>query len=118
MDYVDIVFCHRPDLDTPVEETCRAMSWVIDQGLAHYWGTSEHDNEHIQEIYRVCDLYNLHRPVVEQCEYNALQREGLEKHYRVHTEKFKMGTTIWSPPAGGVLAGRYNDGNIPEDSRY
>ena len=94
------------------------MDWVINQGMASYWGTSEHTNEAITEIFGICEKLNLHKPVVEQCEYNVVMRDGLEKHYKSLNEKKSLGTTIWSPLAGGILAGRFNDGNIPEESRF
>lgn len=117
LDYVDIIFSHRPDFNTPLEETCRAFSWIIDQGYAFYWGTSEWDADLIVEAIQICQRLNLHPPVVEQCQYNLLTRDKMEKEYRSLFEKYKYGTTVWSPLAQGFLSGRYNDGNIPDDSR-
>ena len=117
LDYVDIVFCHRYDMHTPLEETCRAMNWVIEQGWALYWGTSEFTSSQIMEIYSICEKLNLIKPVVEQCHYNMLVRENVESDYRDLFRKYKMGTTIWSPLASGVLTGKYIDG-IPDDCRY
>lgn len=118
LDYVDVLFCHRPDYETPLEETCRAMSWVIDQGWAFYWGTSEWPADRISKAVELCDRLNLHKPIVEQPQYNLLWRSRFEKEYRRLFSEYKMGTTIWSPLAGGILSGKYNDGNIPEGSRY
>jgi voltage-dependent potassium channel beta subunit len=117
LDYVDVVFCHRYDRYTPLEETCRAMDWVINQGLAHYWGTSQWSASQIMEAYKICDKLNLIPPVVEQCHYNMMTRDRVEGEYRDLFKRYKMGTTIWSPLESGVLAGRYLNG-IPEDSRY
>ena len=117
LDYVDVIFAHRPDIHTPLEETCRAFSWVIDQGLAFYWGTSEWDVDTIAEALQICQRLGLHPPVAEQCQYNMLERTRMEKEYRSLFEKYRYGTTVWSPLAQGFLSGRYNDGNIPEDSR-
>ena len=118
MDYVDVLFCHRPDYETPLEETCRAMSWVIDQGKAFYWGTSMWPADRISKAIEICERLNLHKPIVEQPEYNMLARDNFEKNYRRIFAEYKYGTTIWSPLAGGILAGKYNDGVIPEGSRY
>ena len=117
LDYVDIVFCHRYDRYTPLEETCRAMDWVINQGLAHYWGTSQWTASQIMEAYKICDKLNLIPPVVEQCHYNMMKRDIVESEFRDLFKRYKMGSTIWSPLESGILAGRYlND--IPQDSRY
>jgi aryl-alcohol dehydrogenase-like predicted oxidoreductase len=118
LDYVDVIFSHRPDYYTPLEETCRAFDWVIRKGYAFYWGTSEWPSSLIQEAIGLCERLNLHKPVVEQCEYNCLSREKMEKEYENIFIKEGMGTTIWSPLASGVLSGKYNDGNIPEGSRF
>ena len=117
LDYVDVVFCHRYDRYTPIEETCRAMDWVINQGLAHYWGTSQWSASQIMEAYKICDKLNLIAPVVEQCNYNMMVRDRVESEYRDLFRRYKMGTTIWSPLESGILAGRYLNG-IPDDSRY
>ena len=117
LDYVDVIFCHRYDRYTPLEETCRAMDWVINQGLAHYWGTSQWSAAQIMEAYKICDKLNLIAPVCEQCNYNMMIRDRVEAEYRDLFKKYKMGTTIWSPLESGILAGRYLNG-IPEDSRY
>lgn len=116
-DYVDVVFCHRPDPDVPMEEICRAFDWVIRQGWAFYWGTSEWNADEIAEAHLVCDKYQLIKPVVEQAQYNIFQRDKMEQGYKRLFEKKLLGTTIWSPLAGGVLTGKYNNG-IPEGTRY
>jgi voltage-dependent potassium channel beta subunit len=117
LDYVDIVFCHRFDRYTPLEETCRAMDWVINQGLAHYWGTSQWSASQIIEAYKICEKLNLIAPVVEQSNYNMMVRDRIESEYRDLFKRYRMGTTIWSPLESGILAGRYLNG-IPDDSRY
>ncbi|TNV78237.1 hypothetical protein FGO68_gene426 [Halteria grandinella] len=118
LDYADIVFAHRSDAFTPLEETCRAFSWLIDQGKAFYWGTSEWDADTIAEAIQLCEKLNLHKPIAEQCQYNMLVRPRFEKEYRSLFEKYRYGTTVWSPLAQGFLSGRYNDGIIPDDSRF
>ena len=116
LEYVDVVFCHRYDCVTPLEETCKAMNWVIDQGYADYWGTSEWTASQIMEAYSICDKLGLIRPIVEQCQYNMFFRESMENEYRDLFKRYKMGTTIWSPLNSGILTGKYIDG-IPDDSR-
>lgn len=118
MDYVDVIYCHRPDINTPLEETCRAMHTIIEQGQAFYWGTSEWPADRISKAIELCERLNLHKPVVEQPQYNMLARDNFENNYRRIFAEYKYGSTIWSPLAGGILAGKYNDGVIPEDSRY
>lgn len=118
MDYVDIVFAHAPDRKTPLVETCRAFSWLVDKGLTNYWGTSNFPAWMIAEIMAICERFDLHKPIGEQCEYNAITRNTLEKE-QIHTfDAYGYGTTVWSPMAGGFLAGKYNDGNFPDGSRY
>lgn len=116
LDYVDLVFCHRPDLHTPMDETVRAMSHLIDSGRAFYWGTSEWSAEQIREAYEICRRDHLNPPTMEQPQYNMLVRERVEKEYARLYEDMGLGTTIWSPLASGILTGKYNDG-IPEGSR-
>ena len=116
LDYVDLIFCHRADLYTPVEETVRAMNHVIDQGKALYWGTSEWPAERILEAYHVARRERLIPPLMEQPQYNLFHRERFEKEYAPLYERIGLGTTIWSPLASGLLTGKYNDG-IPEGSR-
>jgi len=116
LDYVDILYCHRFDSETPLEETIRAMNWVIKQGWAFYWGTSEWTAEQIKEAYGICDKLGLIKPVVEQPQYNMLVRQKFEVEYGDLFDRYKMGSTIWSPMCGGVLSGKYI-GGVPEDSR-
>ncbi len=117
MDYVDVVFCHRPDKNTPIEETCRAMNYVIDKGMAFYWGTSEWDADQIMLAYKICERLNLMRPIVEQTQYNLLHRERIEREYANLFKDFKLGITVWSPLFSGALTGKYLD-SVPDDSRY
>lgn len=114
MDYVDVIFAHTYDHDTPIEEVVRAFSWVIDQGLAFYWGTSGWNADHTTEAIQFARAHGLHEPVTEQCQYNMLVRDSFEKDYESLFAKYKYGSTVWSPLGQGVLTGRYNDGNIPE----
>jgi len=114
--YVDVVFCHRSDLHTPIEETVRAMNWLIDQGKVFYWGTSEWSLEEILEARHVADRLGLIGPIVEQPEYSVLNRYRFEREYSILYDTTGLGTTVWGALAGGVLSGKYNDG-IPEDSR-
>ncbi len=116
LDRLDLVYCHRPDPHTPIEETARAMSDAIDRGYAHYWGTSEWSADEIRAAWDVCDRYGWHRPVVEQPQYNLVHRGRVEKEYRRLYEDIGLGTTVWSPLASGLLTGKYLDG-IPDDSR-
>ena len=116
-DYVDIIYCHRPDRGVPMEEICRAHDWMIRKGWAFYWGTSEWNSEQIAEAFYVCDKYNLVKPVVEQPQYNIFVRGKLEMDFKNFLAKGQLGTTVFSPLAGGLLTGKYNDG-IPEGSRY
>ena len=115
-DYVDLVFCHRPDVETPIEETVRAMSYLVDQGLAHYWGTSEWSAQQIRHAYEVARREHLVPPTMEQPQYNMFHRERVETEYAPLYDDFGLGTTIWSPLGSGLLTGKYNDG-IPDDSR-
>ncbi len=116
MDYVDLVFCHRPDPETPIEETVRAMDIVIKQGKAFYWGTSEWSAAEIMAADGIARQYGLTPPSMEQPQYNMLWRDRFEKEYAPLYRDLGYGTTIWSPLASGVLTGKYNDG-IPEGSR-
>ncbi len=115
-DYVDLIFCHRPDFHTPVEETVWAMNHIINQGKALYWGTSEWPAERILEAYHIARRDHLIPPLMEQPEYNMFRREKMEKEYLPLFERIKLGTTIWSPLASGVLTGKYNKG-IPNSTR-
>lgn len=116
LDYVDLIFCHRPDPTTPIEETVFAMDYLIRNGLALYWGTSEWSAEQLEEAYQIADKRNLISPTMEQPQYNMFVREKVEKEFKPLYEKYGLGLTTWSPLASGVLTGKYNEG-IPEDSR-
>ncbi|KAI9357996.1 NADP-dependent oxidoreductase domain-containing protein, partial [Zopfochytrium polystomum] len=116
LEYVDLVFAHRPDDDTPMEEVVRAFNWVIEKGWAFYWGTSEWSAEQISDAHRVADRFGLIGPIMEQPQYNMLHRERFEKEYHNLYAKYGLGTTIWSPLASGILTGKYNNA-IPDDSR-
>eukprot|EP00359_Climacostomum_virens_P011056 CAMPEP_0204906766 /NCGR_PEP_ID=MMETSP1397-20131031/6144_1 /ASSEMBLY_ACC=CAM_ASM_000891 /TAXON_ID=49980 /ORGANISM="Climacostomum Climacostomum virens, Strain Stock W-24" /LENGTH=345 /DNA_ID=CAMNT_0052075771 /DNA_START=11 /DNA_END=1048 /DNA_ORIENTATION=+ len=118
LDYADIIFAHRPDYETPLEETVRAFNHLIETGRADYWGTSEFSAEELMEIYSICDKKGFYRPVVEQPQYNMLWREKLEVELAPLFDQYGLGTTVWSPLAGGALSGKYNDGNVPEGSRF
>lgn len=116
LEYLDLVIAGRPDLDTPLEETCRAFSWLVDQGLTFYWGTSEWAATLVTDAIDICHKLGLHAPVTDQIQYNMLTRNVFERDYRHLYERFNYGTTTWSPLAGGLLTGKYNDGVAPEDS--
>jgi len=116
LDYLDLYFCHRPDPDTPVEETVRTMNTLIRQGKILYWGTSEWNAEQLQEAYSVCEKLGLEKPQMEQPQYHMFCRERVEDELADHIQNHGLGTTTWSPLASGVLTGKYNDG-IPEGSR-
>ncbi len=116
MDYVDLVFCHRPDPETPIEETVRAMNYVIDQGMAFYWGTSEWTAEQIRQAYEIARREHLIPPTMEQPQYNMFHREKVEREFQPLYRDFELGLTTWSPLASGILTGKYNDG-IPDGSR-
>jgi voltage-dependent potassium channel beta subunit len=116
LDFVDLVFCHRPDPKTPIEETVWAMSDMITQGKALYWGTSEWSADEIRAAYDVADRHHLHKPLMEQPQYNIFWRERVEKEYARLYEDIGLGTTIWSPLSSGLLTGKYLNG-VPEGSR-
>ena len=116
MDYVDLVFCHRPDKDTPIEETVRAMSHLVDRGLAFYWGTSEWSAEEIRDAYHIARRERLVPPTMEQPQYHMFHRERVESEYRRLFREFGLGTTVWSPLASGFLSGKYLKG-VPGGSR-
>ena len=115
-DYLDIYFCHRYDVETPVEETARAMDDLIRQGKILYWGTSEWTDEQIQEALDTCDDLGLYRPIVEQPQYNLLHRQRVEETIIPLAEEEGIGLVVWSPLASGLLTGKYDDA-APEDSR-
>ncbi len=116
LEYVDLIFCHRADLHTPVEETVRAMNHIIEQGRALYWGTSEWPAERILEAWHIARRERLIPPLMEQPQYNLFHRDRVEREYAPLYERIGLGTTTWSPLASGLLTGKYNDG-IPPDSR-
>ena len=116
LEYVDLVFAHRPDIHTPIEETVRAFNHVINQGKAFYWGTSEWSAQQIMEAYSIARQEHLIAPLMEQPQYNMFHRERVEVEYHRLYSEIGLGTTIWSPLASGLLTGKYNEG-IPEDSR-
>jgi voltage-dependent potassium channel beta subunit len=116
LDFVDLVFCHRADPETPIEETVWAMSDMITEGKALYWGTSEWTADEIRAAYDIADKHNLHKPLMEQPQYNILWRDRVEKEYARLYEDIGLGTTIWSPLSSGLLTGKYLNG-IPEGSR-
>jgi voltage-dependent potassium channel beta subunit len=116
-DYLDIYFCHRPDPDTPILETARAMDDLIRQGKVLYWGTSEWLGEQIQEALTLCEKYHLHPPKTEQPQYSMLHRDIVENNVLPVTEKNGVGLVCWSPLAQGMLTGKYDSG-IPRDSRF
>ena len=113
---LDLYFCHRPDPETPIEETVRAMSDLVQMGKAHYWGTSEWSAQQIMEAHGIARQYNLIPPTMEQPQYNMFHRERLEVEYARLYDTVGLGTTIWSPLGSGVLTGKYNEG-IPDDAR-
>ena len=116
LEYVDLVFCHRPDPETPIEETVWAMHNIIERGQALYWGTSEWPAASIVAAIEIAERHHLHKPVMEQSQYNMLARERVEQEYASVFRDYGYGETIWSPLASGLLTGKYNDG-IPEGSR-
>jgi voltage-dependent potassium channel beta subunit len=116
LEYVDLVFAHRPDPETPIEETIRAMDLVIRQGKAFYWGTSEWSAAEIMRADGIARQYHLTPASMEQPQYNMLWRQRVEVEYKPVYKELGFGTTIWSPLASGILTGKYNNG-IPEGSR-
>ncbi len=116
VDYLDLYFCHRPDKQTPIEETVWSMHNLIQQGKVLYWGTSEWSAQEIMEAHRIAERYHLIGPTMEQPQYNMLVRDKVEVEYSQVYKTVGLGTTIWSPLASGVLTGKYNDG-FPTDTR-
>ena len=116
VDYLDLYFCHRPDIDTPIEETVRAMHNLVTQGKVLYWGTSEWSAQQLTEAYAVARQYGLTPPTMEQPQYNIFERQKIESDYLPLYDLIGLGTTIWSPLASGILTGKYNKGT-PNDSR-
>ena len=116
LDYLDLIYCHRPDPNTPIEETVWAMHDIINRGKALYWGTSEWSADEIRAAWQIADRHHLHKPVVEQPQYNLFVRTRVEQEYANLYEDIGLGLTIWSPLASGVLSGKYLNG-IPAGSR-
>ena len=116
LDHVDLVYCHRPDPNTPIEETVWAMSDIVASGKALYWGTSEWSAQEIRAAWEIAERHHLRKPVVEQPEYNLFNRTKVETEYARLYEDIGLGLTTWSPLASGLLTGKYQDG-IPEGSR-
>jgi voltage-dependent potassium channel beta subunit len=116
LDFVDIVFCHRADPETPIEETAWAMSDMVSAGKALYWGTSEWAADEIRAAWEIAERHHLHRPVVEQPQYNLLWRERVEREYARLYEDIGLGLTTWSPLGSGLLTGKYLD-SVPQGSR-
>jgi aryl-alcohol dehydrogenase-like predicted oxidoreductase len=116
MDYVDVVFCHRPDPSTPTEQVVRNMTELVRSGQAHAWGTSEWSAQQITEAVWMARAYGLEPPCVEQPQYNMFHRERFETEYApLYQHPYNIGTTIWSPLASGLLTGKYND-SVPEEN--
>jgi voltage-dependent potassium channel beta subunit len=116
LDYIDLVYCHRPDPETPVEEVVWSMHMMVDRGQALYWGTSEWNADQLMEAWLLAQKHHLHPPQVEQPQYNLFVRRRVEKEYERLYPKLGLGLTIWSPLAAGLLTGKYNAG-VPKDSR-
>jgi voltage-dependent potassium channel beta subunit len=115
VEYLDLYFCHRPDVNTPIEETAWTMHNLITQGKILYWGTSEWTSQQITEAHYWCAKHNLIAPVVEQPQYNMLHRKFMERDYLPLFENFGMGTTIWSPLSSGLLTDKYFDGSVGDE---
>jgi len=116
LDYVDLIFCHRPDPETPIEETVWSMHDILRAGKAHYWGTSEWSAEEITAAWQIAERHHLAKPVMEQPQYNLFHRDRVENEYARLYDDIGLGVTTWSPLASGLLTGKYNDG-VPAGSR-
>jgi voltage-dependent potassium channel beta subunit len=116
LDYLDLYFCHRPDPETPIEETVRAMDTLVQQGKVLYWGTSEWPAEAIEQAYAIAERHHLTPPTMEQPQYNLFTRGRVEHEYAELYRQHGLGTTAWSPLCSGVLTGKYSQG-LPENSR-
>ncbi len=116
LDFVDLLYCHRADPDTPIEETVFAMHDIISQGKALYWGTSEWSADEIRAAWEIAERHHLHKPVVEQPQYNIFDRRRVEQEYARLYEDLGLGLTTWSPLKSGLLTGKYLDG-VPDGSR-
>ena len=112
VDYLDLYFCHRPDKNTPIEETVWAMNTLLQQGKILYWGTSEWSAPEIMEAISIAKQYHLIGPTMEQPQYNLFERTKLEKDYALLFKEYGLGTTIWSPLASGLLSGKYTAGDV------
>jgi voltage-dependent potassium channel beta subunit len=116
LDFVDLLFCHRNDPDTPIEETVWAMHDIVASGKALYWGTSEWPADEIRAAWEIAERHHLHKPVMEQPQYNLFERRKVERQYARLYDEIGLGLTTWSPLASGLLTGKYTDG-VPEGSR-
>ncbi len=116
LDHLDLIYCHRPDPGTPIEETVRAMSDIVSQGKALYWGTSEWSAEQVMQAWSVAERYGLHKPRMEQPQYNIFTREKVEREFARLYREIGLGLTTWSPLASGLLTGKYASG-VPQGSR-
>lgn len=116
LDFLDLIYCHRPDPDTPIEETVRAMHDIITSGRALYWGTSEWSAAAIQDAWDIAERHHLHKPLMEQPQYNLFARDKVEKEFAPLYDRIGLGLTTWSPLASGLLTGKYRDG-VPAGSR-
>jgi voltage-dependent potassium channel beta subunit len=116
LDFIDLIYCHRPDPHTPLEETVRAMNDIINQGKALYWGTSEWPAADIAAAWQIADRHGWHKPLMEQPQYHLFHRQRVEQEYARLYEDTGLGLTTWSPLASGLLTGKYRSG-IPEGSR-
>lgn len=118
LDTIDLLFFHRHDYDTPLLEQISAMNDLIENDLIYYWGTSEYPADELEEIHYLCEKHGFVPPIADQCCYNMLTRNTLEVDYAPLVDKYKMGTVVYSPAAGGALSGKFNNGLIPEGSKY
>ncbi len=116
LDFVDLLFCHRADPNTTIEETVRAMSDIVSSGKALYWGTSEWNADEVRAAWEIADRHHLHKPVMEQPQYNIFHRTKVEREYARLYDEIGLGVTVWSPLASGLLSGKYLDG-VPDNSR-
>ncbi|HET6486719.1 MAG TPA: aldo/keto reductase [Spirochaetia bacterium] len=116
LDYIDLVFCHRPDSETPVEETVWSMHMMVESGKALYWGTSEWSADELMEAWAIAEKHHLHKPQMDQPQYNLFVRRRVEREYQRLYDRIGLGLTIWSPLAAGLLTGKYNAG-IPQGAR-
>ena len=117
LEHVDLIYCHRPDPATPIEETVRAMSDIITQGKALYWGTSEWSAADVRTAWEIAERHHLHKPVVEQPQYHLFHRQRVEVEYAPLYDDIGLGLTTWSPLASGLLSGKYRGGSVPAGSR-